>query len=130
MDPNITLSELREHVRLVNDPATSRGARATHAEWAVEKFKALDEWLSSGGFSPSPWSEAQRRALEATRPSQPKERCWESTLAGTQVPVPCPEPPTVDDVLEQLEPDPWGQRGAYDDPAVQRAISEHVRGDA
>jgi hypothetical protein len=122
VDPNTTLAELREHVRLVNDESTSPALRATHAEWAVEKFEALDTWISNGGFFPTPWLEAQRRALENTRtsgavaPPAQRNRCtpkFHDPLAET---------------LELLEPDPWDQRGAYDDPAVQRAIAEHTRG--
>jgi hypothetical protein len=75
-------------------------------------MRGLDAFISSGGFLPSQWTEAQRRALENTRrtrldlPPSPEDeartelerralnrtrtRCWANTLAGTQSPVPCP----------------------------------------
>jgi hypothetical protein len=56
MDPDVALTRLREHVRLVNDPATLPALRATRAEWLAEEFEALDDWLSRGGFPPSAWN--------------------------------------------------------------------------
>lgn len=56
MDPDVTLAELREHVRIMNDEATSSALRATHGEWLQERFEQLDAWLSRGGFPPSAWN--------------------------------------------------------------------------
>jgi hypothetical protein len=124
MDPNTTLAELREAViqlgRLNTPDAPDDVYHATNA--VIERWSALDTWISNGGFFPSQWLEAQRRALESTRtsgavaPPAQRNRCtpkFHDPLAET---------------LELLEPDPWDQRGAYDDPAVQRAIAEHTRG--
>jgi len=47
MDPNATLTELRE---LLAD-GTPEGA-----EMALERFEALDEWLSKGGYKPADWA--------------------------------------------------------------------------
>jgi len=56
VDPDVTLAELREHVKVMNDEATSPALRATHGEWLQERFEQLDEWLSRGGFPPSAWN--------------------------------------------------------------------------
>lgn len=98
MDPDTTLAELREAIvqlgRLNTPDAPDDVYHATNA--VIERWSALDTWVSNGGFNPSEWSEAQRRALENTRtsgavaPPAQRTRCEQPTLAGTTVPVPCP----------------------------------------
>lgn len=43
MDPNATLTELRDMIQGTEDPDL------------IEKFEALDGWLSKGGFLPRDW---------------------------------------------------------------------------
>lgn len=120
MDPNTTLAELRRAViqlgRLNTLDAPDDVYHATNA--VLERWSALDTWISNGGFFPSQWLEAQRTALENTRsghvaPPAQRTRCEQPTLAGTTVPVPCP--PERHDPLEEalgaLEPDASRQRG-------------------
>lgn len=104
MDPNIALADIRRQLDLA-ERAPSLAQANVHRENACAAMRGLDEWISNGGFFPSEWTEAQRRALENVRPA----RCERPTLAGTSVPAPCPP-----------------SAGAYDDPAVQRAIAEHL----
>jgi hypothetical protein len=47
MDPNATLTELRELVAF-DDPAAV-------AEEMAERIEALDAWLTNGGFLPDEW---------------------------------------------------------------------------
>lgn len=137
MDPNTTLTELREAViqlgRLNTPDAPDDVYVATNA--VLERWEALDTWISNGGFFPTPWLEAQRTALENVRPAAPvppahRTRCEQNTLAGTTVPVPCPptfrdpldaSPRVEDEAAAELE-----RRGAYDDPDVLEAIHEHL----
>lgn len=52
MDPDKALAELREALQeLANDPDAW--------EDVIEKFEALDGWLSKGGFLPKAWREAK-----------------------------------------------------------------------
>lgn len=101
MDPNVALADIRRQLDLA-ERAPSLAQANVHRENACAAMRDLDAWISNGGFFPSAWTEAQRRALENTR-------CERPTLAGTTVPVPCPP-----------------SAGAYDDPAVQREIHEHL----
>lgn len=132
MDPNTTLRELRDAIvqlgRLNTPDAPDAVYHSTNA--VIERWSALDTWISNGGFFPSAWTEAQRRALENTRPTRldlppspedeartelerralnrTRTRCWQTTLAGTESPVPCPPPgDTVDEVSDLLDGDPW-----------------------
>ena len=51
MDPNETLRELRRLVTRLSDQYAGDDSAAAQA--MAEKFDALDEWLSRGGFLPS-----------------------------------------------------------------------------
>lgn len=51
MDPNATLEELR---RLIE--GTKSAERDTLAEEIADRFEALDQWLSNGGFLPDAWN--------------------------------------------------------------------------
>lgn len=54
MDPNMTLHELRE---LCGEAlAESGNKRADLVDEIAERFDALDQWLSRGGFVPSAWA--------------------------------------------------------------------------
>lgn len=56
MDPTALLSELRELCSW--EQANGDGS---FAEEIVEKFTALDEWISKGGFLPYPWNTPNRK---------------------------------------------------------------------
>jgi hypothetical protein len=56
VDPDVTLAELREHVKIMNDDSMSFSTRATHGEWLQERFEQLDAYLSRGGLPPSAWN--------------------------------------------------------------------------
>lgn len=129
MDPTVALAHIREQLDLA-ERAPSLAHANVHRERACEAMRGLDAFISSGGFLPSQWTEAQRRALENTR-------CERPTLAGTTVPVPCP--PEYEDPLanelgtreltrqqQLLAKHVRREVGAYDDPAVQRAIHESL----
>lgn len=70
MDPDTTLNEIRE---LCEDPDRD------YFEIMVEKFQALDAWLSSGGFLPRSWDLAIGRinpkAIEGNHEEIWCERC-------------------------------------------------------
>ena len=56
MDPNATLSRLREVLSLWEQwGSLELNADATLDE-VVDLFFAIDEWLSTGGFRPDDWS--------------------------------------------------------------------------
>ena len=52
MDPNDTLSALRESVKNVYD---GPGLSGDYVFELAEQITALDEWLSGGGFLPDAW---------------------------------------------------------------------------
>lgn len=57
MDPNVTLQELRALIseRAQVDDAEGTGKRERLAEAIIERFEALDQWLTKGGFAPNDW---------------------------------------------------------------------------
>ncbi len=66
MDPNATLAEIR---RLIDDldngrcsPSQARRARADVADL----FRALDEWITRGGFLPTAWQRPADRTADRT----------------------------------------------------------------
>lgn len=54
MDPDQVLSDLREIFRKLDD-ATDLDVKTELALEAAEKFNALDEWMTMGGFRPREW---------------------------------------------------------------------------
>lgn len=52
MDPDVTLAEIRGLVVSYNGKTGLTGWQITEL---VEKFEALDEWISRGGFLPEAW---------------------------------------------------------------------------
>lgn len=54
MDPNAVLAALREAVQLLEDQCCP-GHLEEAADEVAEKFKALDLWLTKGGFPPADW---------------------------------------------------------------------------
>lgn len=65
MDPNMALHELREafaSMLAIGSAETFAGQAERTEEMvhmgliAAEKFEALDQWLSRGGFAPSAWA--------------------------------------------------------------------------
>lgn len=55
MDPNATLSELRQAIPNAVDGDNAESVRA------AELFQALDDWLSRGGFLPEAWDTDRAR---------------------------------------------------------------------
>jgi hypothetical protein len=45
-DAGAMLEQIRGHVRVIRDEATSRAARATHGEWLADRVEQLDTWLT------------------------------------------------------------------------------------
>jgi hypothetical protein len=72
MDPEQTLSELRYLVK-------NNSKRSTTFEEIFERFEALDEWLTKGGFSPWPASgEPNRFADQRARMSDAqRNKLWD-----------------------------------------------------
>lgn len=138
MDPNVALAHIREQLDLA-ERAPSLAHANVHREHACESMRGLDAFLSSGGFSPAAWSEPQRQALENTRrpawkspagePDEPepltRQQTWLAEMQRSRYTGCPPAGDTVDEISGLLEPHPWG---AYDDPAVQDAIADHLRG--
>lgn len=61
MDPNETLSELREVVELHHkDELIEEGHTLDYVplDYVLERIEALDEWLIKGGALPDSWAEA------------------------------------------------------------------------
>lgn len=55
MDPNTTLDELRELVEAANRNDELLDWQLV-AEELADRFAALDQWLSRGGFLPTDWN--------------------------------------------------------------------------
>lgn len=57
MDPNEALKQLRAAVKdiLHGEPACCAEHGEMSATDLAEKFEALDEWLTMGGFRPEEW---------------------------------------------------------------------------
>lgn len=54
MDPNEALVALRDCAQDIEN-GTDEYTFAETAQTMAEKFEALDDWLSRGGFPPSDW---------------------------------------------------------------------------
>ena len=55
MDPNATLAELRQAIKAANDSIRTADYNAATAT-VLERFAALDEWLTNNGFPPDAWN--------------------------------------------------------------------------
>jgi len=53
MDPNAALRELRDIMALIKSHRRMTSEQLDHM---AELFDGLDEWLSRGGFFPTPWA--------------------------------------------------------------------------
>lgn len=53
MDPDATLTQLREHLA---DSETYPHDLPASWDAVVELFQALDGWMSRGGFAPADWT--------------------------------------------------------------------------
>lgn len=53
MDPNAALRRIRESIADMD--STQDDDELYYAFTALEHFRALDEWLSKGGFKPNEW---------------------------------------------------------------------------
>lgn len=98
LDPNVAYHRLQNALENLD---VTRGGEESRVDEVLEAWRDLDEWITRGGFLPSVWTEAQRRALENTRNPV--------TWAGVAPPAQSTAP-----------------TGAYDDPAVQQAIHDHL----
>lgn len=56
MDPNETLAKLRKAVGAFWTSENGSAAVADLADSIAEHADALDQWLSRGGFLPTPWT--------------------------------------------------------------------------
>lgn len=59
MDPNVTLSEIRElcdDIRNADVDGRGYGEGMEMARTLEHKITALDEWLTRGGFAPAVWA--------------------------------------------------------------------------
>lgn len=67
MDPDITLAMLRvARVQFESSPEHSAAEQAAALDIA-ESARALDEWLSQGGFLPEDWKRSEREAASKLR---------------------------------------------------------------
>lgn len=55
MDPNTALVEMREHAGVCQTAKDGSDEEYDAMVALAEKFEALDEWLSKGGFLPTAW---------------------------------------------------------------------------
>lgn len=55
MDPTAALAEIHRAISEAEDACCFEHQAESFKE-AVEKFEALDEWLSKGGFLPDSWA--------------------------------------------------------------------------
>ena len=56
MDPNATLEQLRQLAVQVLNPDREDALVDEAAEEMAELVRALDDWISRGGFLPAAWS--------------------------------------------------------------------------
>lgn len=56
MDPNTALTEIRRAVAETDDACYACCASASLRD-VLDRFEALDEWLSTGGFLPAQWAD-------------------------------------------------------------------------
>jgi hypothetical protein len=52
MDPNACLTEIRAAIAALEGP----DADLYDVQELVDKFRALDEWMTRGGFAPEGWA--------------------------------------------------------------------------
>lgn len=57
MDPNATLFEIRDRQAAVKEALDGDGDLAEAADELVDLVKALDDWLTAGGFLPAAWGD-------------------------------------------------------------------------
>lgn len=58
MDPNATLTRIREHVSTILDASNDQYEMALeYGADLAEAVENLDEWLTGGGFIPAAWCE-------------------------------------------------------------------------
>lgn len=59
MDPNVTLAEIHELIDDLNNAPNNEEAGGIGGLLA-DRFDALDQWLTGGGFLPAAWADARR----------------------------------------------------------------------
>lgn len=84
MDPTVTLRELREAIIQLGSVEFPDVLDDVHAarHAVIERWSALDTWLSNGGFPPAQWGNL------TTKPEPIRVK-------------------DVDEMLDLLAPDPW-----------------------
>ena len=65
MDPDAALEEARQAADDYQD-AESYGAGEEAASRLIESFRALDVWLTNGGFLPEAWAGSRPTQVEAS----------------------------------------------------------------
>lgn len=81
MDPNELLVALRDCAQDIQN-GTDEYTFAETAQTMAEKFEALDDWLSRGGFLPGSWQSTARNVherIDAIEREQVLERAREHT---------------------------------------------------
>jgi hypothetical protein len=65
MDPNQALTDAREAAKVADEAAEgdSNDAEIDALRDALESYRALDEWLTRGGFLPTDWRDSRRRPI-------------------------------------------------------------------
>lgn len=60
MDPNECLAELRDYIQS-EKTLSENGDAWEYVDEIIDRFEALDDWLSKGGFLPSAWRSMNRQ---------------------------------------------------------------------
>lgn len=66
MDPNASLDRMRDAIRAIDSieslaaPRVDDDAWTAEAEVVIEMARALDQWMSMGGFLPSDWESGRK----------------------------------------------------------------------
>lgn len=101
-DAGAMLEQIRGHVRVIRDEATSRAARATHGEWLAERVEQLDTWLTQRVHDvalPRDWAH-ERPDLGLV--DYLRQRRREVRRDDATHPRELPEPHPVDEVVAEL----------------------------
>ena len=61
MDPTTSLYEIRDAYRAILADDIGPAELSVHAADLAEHVKALDEWMSRGGFLPAQWNDPRVR---------------------------------------------------------------------
>lgn len=71
MDPNQALKELRRVTYELLAEDLTHAEWLAHAQLLAERFNALDEWLTKGGFFPDIWAKGRQEPQDP----EPQDFC-------------------------------------------------------